>query len=675
MSRLPHSATRMESPEFDLRSDRLPIRFSHKSDEINDFMDDIIYNAIDIIQDQARDSDLRTFFFNLMANKDYDNRDFEELIVTICGVIEIAVYEGKFRDVRDAVRAVTKDVVSVAIGYQAEVFPDLMSYVERSQERSIDRAIDLYDKYQRAIEIFNDDSRGSRSRGRDDRDNRDRDRGSRGGRDRDRDRNQSRPRNDKWERGAVRGGAHGSRRRRVDGDPTTGPNQSTRYNDDEIVTDNNESASNSSRDDRNDRDRGDRGRVRVQRIPGAARTSDIDDALERERDSNKKGDTVSDRRNEPSGKLEGNELPCILARNEADTWVPSIDFPHPLAFNRNQELYFDLDLEAAIVIPRIIDKETSVNFYDHASMAFGKLNKTLTRFDNGDVIGTTNKLHESLVNSKLVATENNVEVTYFKMKHFDELLISSSMKSAMASLSFKALTAEQTQRRADGTIETIDIATINMRSIEVIYVTPEEKQLLEELRGITTFTKLAEKLTSISKLLRPEVYLSVDTYLRNVANHMLRQYLSISKLRISSFSDTWLELFAHVTEKFGDGFRDAISVNQQNELGRVLSYSVEAMESALPNGATEHVDSFVLSTPTRLVRLNAPSHLLDLDMLPEVGSQIMVESNPFFHDLATMVMDKDTTNGRFIVQTSDMRVLELSKSWLSDTAMLVRVIQ
>ena len=668
MSRLPCSATRPEGRELNVKSDRLP-SFKHSDREVEDYMEDIVYNAIDIIQDRSRDSDLRMFYFNLMSDRDYDNKDFEDLITMIGDIIVIAVSQRKFRDVRDAVLGVTEDVINVSVAWQVEEHPDLEKFVERDQERSVDKGISVYESYVEAIRQFKGggrgrgrdrdrdrDDRGSR-RGRNDRDDRD-DRGSRG-----------RPRRDQWERGAIRGGVRGSRRNNTD--PLNGPNQETRYDDDEIVNHDVIAKNDNRRDERDERD--ERPRARVQRMPNS-RPSDIDDALERERDEQKGSAMRSDREEAAS---EG-KMPRLFASNEVALWFPSPDFPHPLAFSRNQDLMFDVDQEQKIIIPRVVDKDTSVNFHEHASMLFGAYPKELSRYENGDLIARNNTMHEALVNPTLELTVDEKPVTHRKMLIIDEVPVVSSLKAGLTRLSYLANATERRQINGDK-VTPISIAAMRVKVFESFAVSPRDMHLLEELRGLSTYTKLAEKLRGLSKKLSPETFIAIDNHFRDLGNHILRQYLSIPALRMNSFSDTWLDLMEAVTNDFGEGFRDAININQHIELGKLMPADavVEAVAlSSLPQVEGEPIEPpFVLSIPTYLIRLNEMSHMLDLDILPGVASQLVPESTPFFHDLAAMVLAKDKDIARFYVQTTDLRVLELSRSWMSDTALLIRLIK
>ena len=705
MARLNFSATRIEAHEVNLRRGDLPVRFNHPVREIDEHMEDIVYNAIDIIQERAKDNELRIHYFNMMADNDYRNRDFEDIVAMIADVIDIALQEGRFRDVREAVTACTEDVIMLHIGYTCDQYPDLMQYVERRNERDIDRAIETYIKYQKAVEMYrrNDNrvprddrrDRGGRGRDRDDRDDRGARFGSdRGGRDRDR------PRRDRWDRGAVRGGVSGSPRRTVNTRENRFGNtdQDDRFDDEgqqrESRDNRRDERDNDRRDDRRSNrgdDRYDEGAPlrtesrgsRVQRMPGRAGRdeSDVEDALAREAQQEGKSMQSNEmgRGEEVSGAQGKN--PTLSAYQNLDAWVPSLKYPHPLVFNHNQDLFYEMDLANEVVIPRIMDKDQIVDYYAHASMSFGTSPKDFSRFDDGSggVSKRLNAMHEALLNpSETFNVEGSEDtVTYHSRLDFTEHnFMSYGMKDVLTRLNYRRFAQERKQPNGED-YHAVEIAVGRASIIDAFIATEDESALLEELRQVSSFTKLCEKMRTLSKKLKPELWLQLDRYLTKAVNRILRQHLSISVLRISTFTGDWLELFAYLTEKFGDGYRDAINTHQEREIRNLFHYEQEAeiyVLTQLPEGHSG-LKPFIVAMPTKMIYLNEVGFNLDIDMMPEVASQILPETNPFFHDLAQDLLTKDGDKyGRFYIQTSDMRVIEASRSYLNDKAILLRMI-
>lgn len=708
MARLEHSATRIEGRFIDLRRGDMPVRLSHPVREIDSYMDDIIYNAIDLIQERARDNELRTHYFNVMSDRDYKNRDFEDLVGMIADVIDIAVQEGRFRDVREAVLAVTEDVISLHIGYMCDVYPELMDYVERGRQNDIDRAIDMFLRYQKAVDAYRrNDNRAPRDdrreRGGRDRDydrGRDRDRDARFGSDRG---GRDRSRRDRWDRGAVRGGVSGSPRRTV----TTRENlfgntdQEDRFSDETITgrREEREDRRNDRRDDRNrdddryentpsGRDRSETRGSRIQRLPGQDRRDpDVEDALLRE--AQQEGKNMST--NELKGREEvlgvQSKNPMLSAFQNLEAWVPSQKYPHPLVLNHNQDLVFEMDLASAVegkqtvVIPRALDKDQIVDYYAHASMAFGNSPKDFSRFDDSaDVTKRLDTMHSALLNPTETFNVEGSEdtVTYHNRLDITEHnFLSYSMKDVLVRLNYRRYAQERKQPNADE-FHPVELAVGRATIIDSFIATDDEAVWLEELRQVSSFTKLCEKMRTMSKKLSPELWLQLDRYLTKAVNRILRQHLSIGSIKITTFTGDWLELLGYVSEKFGDGYRDAINTHQEREIRNLFHYDQEAEIYVLTQMPDGHpgLKPFVIAMPTKMIYLNEVSYNLNIDMMPDVASQILPETNAFFYDLAQDLLVKGGDQyGRFYIQTSDLRLIEASRSYMNDKAILLRVVQ
>ncbi len=150
-------------------------------------------------------------------------------------------------------------------------------------------------------------------------------------------------------------------------------------------------------------------------------------------------------------------------------------------------------------------------------------------------------------------------------------------------------------------------------------------------------------------------------------------------MSITSFTSDWLELFSWVTEQYGEGYRDAINTHQEREIRKLLNSDAGAeiyVLSQLPEGSTNLLKPFVMAVPTKIVYINEVGFNLDVDMVPDVASQILPESNPFFHELALDLLNAGQEEfGRFYIQTSDLRVIEASRSFINEKAILLRMIK
>ena len=693
MARLEFSATRLDGREINLRNDRLPVKYSHPVRDIDDCMDDIVYNAIDLIQERADDNELRIHYFNKMSDDDYRNADFKKLVLLIADVVDIGMASNKFRDTRDAVIAVTEDVVKLHIGYMTEEYPDLMRYVARGGERDIDRAVNTFEKYLDAVDVYrrngnrlvSDRGGRGRDRGRDrDRDDRDDDRGGRSSR------------RDQWNRGAVRDGIHGSRAASNRQNRFGNTDQSDRF--DNTVTSTDPVNERDQRDDRrnaDDRRRNDRqddrfdnsvtGHVRntrnetkdpvdlvsIQRLPGSRKDPDVEDALARKEESENPMNNVHD------VALVNPKNPLINAAAEQEAWIPTKAYPHPLAMNHTQNLYYEMELASGNVIPHLVKKDPIVDYHAHASLAFGETPRDFRRFENGGVSSRLNNLHEALLAPSQEITPEGADepITIHRRIDVEDVLVCFSLKEMLTNLSYRRFAVQQKQQN-DVAISPVELAVGSGVLVETFMATQEEYDLISELREEKSFVKLCEKLRMASKKVRPELFLLLDQYLTKAINRIMRQYLSIPVLAISSFTSDWLELFSLISTKYGEAYRDAIVQHQEKEIKQLLNYSPIAENAVMmKNEEVPGLRPFVIGVTTKVFYINEVGYNLDLDMMPNIASDLLPETNPFFHDLAQDLLAKGSEFSRYYIQTADMRVIEASRSYINDRAVLVRMVQ
>lgn len=707
MARLPFSTDRMTGRDIDLQRDDMPVRLQHPIRDIDDEMDNIIYNVISILQERGDENELRTFQYNLLSDNNYANKDFSELIGTIGDLIDIGVTAGNFRDVRDAVIAVSEDAVTLHAAYQVEEFPDLEQYLDRNQQRPIDKAIAQWKKYLDACDLYRDNGnqmpqrgRGRSSRDRDDRDDRGGpDYGSRRGGGRS---NSSR--RDSWNRGAVRETVQGNPRRRNQNtrDNSYGGNdQDDRFKDDvvqpiERIVNRDDRSDDTDYRDLRSNDRGNRDENRgnnsdrnagrfdddkvakpsVQKMPLHS-DSDIDDALGRDR-HNTQGDTMNQ-----TSKI---KRPIVDAGTNANMWMPTPDHPHPFVSNHSQNLAFELDLENKVVKPILIKKDAGVKYQDHQSIAFGPTPKDYNRFSDEKVVDTLDALHEALYNDtkpiprvapvvkagtdgqpdELGPVDESIRGRHvdYTEERFIGMSIQEVAQNAIGMMSADAATF-------DSVLDPVMFLTAHGTVFNVIHGNQDEVDLIGELRTATTLTKLAEKMRLLAKKVRPAVFLQLDRYLAQGVNHMVKQSLSIPGLSIDSFTGDWLEIFSHITDNFGDAFRNAIVAHQGNLIQDLLSNDLT--EEDVNKRVKTHGPFVSLEKQVKLTYVRAESFNLDIDMMNGVASQLLKENNPFIWDMVNRLIDRAPKDfGRFYIMTDDGILLEASRSFLNPEALLLR---
>jgi len=155
MPSLPFTPRKIVGDFLNTRRDRLPRVPAHKNPDIDRYMDEIVSSAIDYIQKEADHNELRIFYFNLMSDNLFDNRDFYDIIEVIGDFISIKLSDDRFRGhVLDLIDESVELILMAHIGYQCHTFPELWDYMDNRVHRAIEEGIGTYRRVVEAIDKF-----------------------------------------------------------------------------------------------------------------------------------------------------------------------------------------------------------------------------------------------------------------------------------------------------------------------------------------------------------------------------------------------------------------------------------------------------------------------------------------------------------------------------------------
>lgn len=168
--------------------------------DLEDTLDAIACEVANYVGDMADENAVRTFFYNAISEREFDNKVFTDCVTFVWDFIDLSVAAGEIRN-HDTD---TKKMVAAAVSLFNSDFVaderDVLAECSRQVEDSTLNNADAYNRILRNIEDFQRNGRvGRSSRDRDRRDDRD----SRSSRDRDRDRGRRDDRRDDRDGGYV----------------------------------------------------------------------------------------------------------------------------------------------------------------------------------------------------------------------------------------------------------------------------------------------------------------------------------------------------------------------------------------------------------------------------------------------------------------------------------------
>lgn len=664
--RLPFDYSRVNSRNMiDVRRD-LPRLPQHPIREIDEDFEDIAASVIDYIQEGADRSDLRTFFFNMMSDNGWQNRDFQDLLLMVGTYIDWALAERKVRDMRQALTSGVEGVVQLAIGAVGDEFPDLLRGMNRREEDEITRAADTYHEMKRRMKEY------ERDIGRDDGRDRRREYDRSSNRDRDRERGRGNRRNE-YNRDAVRGGRSGGpgdrfSNQRDDGDDRGRSRESERG--DRYAR----------ADERSERNTGDRGRA----TPHTPRN------VEEQSATQQSAEQTQPQQEQPQMSQAGETI--IRAREHQKFWLPSSDHPHPIAINNQQEMFMAItqasDTPNNVQVTRTYAEKTAtdMDYEKHSSMAFGRFTKDANRFI--DHLDIQVKQREALVDLSEETLKRPVDDEgKFTMVEFNRRLdmdpavrlIGSSFHDIFLQLNHARM-VQQAANQAKTNDRDLKITFASAQSLltKTVIVNNQEMVIIASIFGekIHSASSVRNALKSSAKQLRWETLSFFDRRLTSEVTRFLRQQLSIMDLKITSFLDDYDDLLAHLESEFGPEFKSMLDEN----FGAEIKASFEQDETAnlhtenTIGGAIDGAHHITYLHRAKIMYVDVASQCLNMDMLPGIASELLKENVPFFYEIAEHVLKHPGQATRFYISTSDRRVIEVSRSLVNTSAILARVV-
>jgi hypothetical protein len=667
MARLPFSDSRInERNMLDLRriNDRdLPRMPQHPIRQVDDIMKDLVANLIDLIQEVAEKTPLRTFYFNMMSENGYENKEFEKLVELAGFFLDYELTDGRSRDLREAMDQLDK-IVGMSTANVAMDYPDL---IERREERAIEEAARVYDSL---VDMMRERGRGN-GRG-----SRGRDRDDRGGRGSDRFTNRdngSSNRRYESNRGAIRGSRRGEPADRF----SNREDESDRTDPRDEIEDRRlgREESNDRGSDRFDDRRRDKSSDRATpHMPGA-----------REERQTESANAAPDKEISVTNKTEL----AMTARDHETFWAPSQACPHPLAINRHQELNWVITLAEnsadgfQVTRSHITDIDPPVNYDDHASLAFGTSPKNANRFITKP-FDREEELKAALENENIevpAVVEGVAQLVNAKRRlDVDQnvRLVASSYDDLFVQLEALRVMQEEDNRTSTGGKEqAVELATAQALQTATLILPAADALVVDSILKATTPADIVKKMRDGVRNMTHATYMFIDRRMAAEVMRVVRQNLSVPNVGMTSFVDSYADMIEYLTNEFGQAYADLLAENIMTELKIAFHTDATAdlwAEKLIGMGESPALTSRTYGVETKLVYINEGAANLNLDMIPDVASQLLSENVPFFYDLANTVIKEAGPAKRFLVATRDRRVIELSRGYLGENALLARVI-
>lgn len=693
---LPVSATHVDDRYFiDLRRRGVPFRMRHEERDIDPLMDDLVYNLIDIIQDEADRSDLRCFFANIMSDRDWDNRDFNELATNAGYWVGIGLRSGRFRDEREAFQRGVEEFVQVASAAMVDTYPELERHIDRDMMGRIDKACRVYNQILDEIDRYRNGGR----RDRDYRGERDRDRGrdrynDRGRRD---DRDDRRRRRDQYDRSGITGYRGTSPDR--DDNRYAGADQSDRFADANapVVASNKTSTrenlpegqyaqsrssqagprnrSNDRESARRDRPDDSRSAQNTGRYPFTP--PDIDNTKTR---TDMSAPTLTEQTLDAFDNAMPEGTKVLPVDKNLDMYAPSLEDPHPSIWGSKSMLYLALTPGAKSFN---FISGANMDYNRHHSLAFGDLPKELDRYRDDEGTVRANMVAKALREPLYTLDEPNPEgadkpAIQLELERVGKLqdhnVYAMGVGEIFTSMQILHTWANTQAKGKSEKAEPIHAFLADGFTLTAFCTSEAERRVVDDIRQAQSYYKVIEILKGSANVLTPGNWRLLDEYFAAQITRILKHCLS-TKLAITTLVGDFKDLLELLEKDYGEAYRQFLLEKQAQELSIITNHDVGC------NGYFDTrfvgADLFspsIFSIPVSVLYVNALSFDLGIDTIPDVGCQITAHASRDFDSIVKSFVT-DGSNKRRYIMTADHRILEIANSYVHEPTLLVRVVK
>lgn len=367
------------------------------------------------------------------------------------------------------------------------------------------------------------------------------------------------------------------------------------------------------------------------------------------------------------------ELPDLLfVQDNYGMWHPSKERPYFFGFKPSEMTAVFAPMQNGTIQQLAVSRESNMDYEKHTTIkAFGAVPQAIS-----GLLNSGNALEKIADGAKELNDENK------SAEGPDPMPIVLTRKQAiMRPTLSQAWYDAAVSRLSTGNETPPDVyrafAIVAYPSISSI----DETDALRSFGQSTSLYELRDKLVQAAKEMDRGLWMEVNRVMTDAVNRALKFNLSLPDLSIDSFADDIQDLVKVLGDPngvYGKDVQDAF-LDHENELIdchiRVLSgeftEGLTASDFDIPDGSAAKIT--YLASCVSLTLLDSMSFELDVELIPNLGTAVLEDTLPEFSALIEQIFESadqytNGTNGqpiaRYLIRTSDGRVLEAFKGWL-----------
>lgn len=376
-------------------------------------------------------------------------------------------------------------------------------------------------------------------------------------------------------------------------------------------------------------------------------------------------------------------------------WVPTESFPYIPAYNPAVDQLFFRALPTGGFKPILIPRKDPVDYDRHAiSSTFGprprgadptKSIEALERITKG-----LEQVNQQPSTAPAEGEAEEVEIPFTLVVRADEEDgVVWTPREASPGPVYLIGELERLGKIVDD--RPVDIYRLHAKLYDPVVGEADETHWVDNFGECETLVTLRNKLVAAASEISPSLYQTVNRRMTQAINRAIRLNLSIPVLKIDSFADD-LDDLLKALERRGELILGSFMRQQKSLIQRQL---ITLPEDEANEEETQFVNpkrfsgeppkiTFVTSNVT-VTLLNCRSHELNVELAPDgLGTGLQRDNMPLLYALVKDIFDAETTKqfvekygefDRHLIRTLDGRVIEANRGWLDDDYFVLTLVE
>ncbi|WP_144106755.1 hypothetical protein [Paraburkholderia sp. BCC1886] len=609
--------------------------------------------AADEIQRTAESNPLRKFFFNLMAQNQFNNPEFTNLVQAIIDFSVMTVCEQPHRQMENVIEGAVPEVIEMLVATMLKLYRGLRRYINPNSSQPIDNLIYGFENLSGRIERFRQQNGYLQYPPQQQYSNQ-----QRGG----------------YAGNGGGGGYNGYQQRHPGGDPRFGGGQQQQQRMGYAAGGANSPFTNGQQQV----PANPQGRTMGDRYSSAELPNMVTPRYAAAQEAPSPVQHAVQERTPVNAIAEPTDGPLEDAQTTKLKWTPSEHQPYHPSYNPVTHQLFYQRLASGQVNAFVTQRKDIMDYDRHkTSSAFGPMAPSLDLTNTDQIMKNLNR--------------GVVEIEQERVQRTEELpakLTTRVREAWYADVSVAGCWLKGAVEWANSTENGVkpEIFRLYAQVTEAAVGLEDESAFVDNFRDAETFLELKEALNNAFGDVSPALWYRANKRATDMVNRVLALNMSVTEVSIDSFTHDIEDLLAYLNDSMGELIFKAFVQNQRTLIRGIFETVSEDTHNALTELILGEAEiegkkpklTFLVSNVS-FTYLNCLSHQLSIEFAKDIPAVLLKSQTPVLYQVIKDAVEEaqsfSATVDRVLIQTLDGKILEADVGFLGDELFVIRLLK